>query len=41
MPATGRASGTPASIRDRLVPHTVAMEELPLLSVISLTTRMV
>ena len=41
MPATGRSSGVPASISARLVPQTVAMEELPLLSVISLTTRSV
>ena len=41
MPATGRFSGTPASISARLVPQTVAIEELPLLSVISLTTRIV
>ena len=41
MPATGRASGTPASIRAREVPQTVAIELEPLLSVISDTTRMV
>ncbi len=41
MPATGRSSGAPASMSARLVPQTVAMELLPLLSVISLTTRRV
>ena len=41
MPATGRASGTPASISASDVPHTVAMEDEPLLSVISETTRSV
>ena len=41
MPATGRGKGTPASINDSEVPHTVAIEEEPLDSVISETTRMV
>ena len=41
MPATGRARGTPASIRDRDAPQTVAMDDEPLDSVISETTRMV
>ena len=41
MPATGRFRGTPASIRASEVPHTVAIDELPLLSVISETTRSV
>ena len=41
MPATGRFSFTPASISARLLPQTVAMLELPLLSVISETTRIV
>ena len=39
-PATGAFSGTPASISDRLVPHTLAMELEPLDSRISDTTRM-
>jgi hypothetical protein len=38
-PATGALIGTPASIRDRLVPQTLAMELEPLDSVISETTR--
>ena len=37
----GRFSGTPASISARRVPQTVAMEDEPLLSVISETTRSV
>ena len=41
MPATCALIGTPASISARLVPHTEAMEELPLDSVISDTTRRV
>src|SRR6185437_10776809 len=41
MPATGRAIGTPASISARLVPQTVAIEDEPLDSVISETTRIV
>ena len=39
MPATGAAIGTPASISDMLVPHTLAIELEPLDSVISDTTR--
>ncbi len=38
-PATAPLTGTPASIRDRLVPQTLAMELEPLDSVISETTR--
>ena len=41
MPDTGRLIGTPASISDSEVPHTVAIDDEPLLSVISLTTRSV
>ena len=41
MPATGRDSGTPASISDSELPQTVAMEEEPFDSVISDTTRIV
>ena len=41
MPATGRFKGTPASISDSDVPHTVAIEDEPFDSVISDTTRMV
>ena len=41
MPATGRVSGTPASISASEDPQTVAIEDEPLLSVISLTTRSV
>ena len=41
MPATGRFSGTPASISASDVPQTVAMEEEPFDSVISDTTRIV
>ena len=41
MPAHRRFSGTPASISASEVPQTVAIEEEPLLSVISDTTRMV
>ena len=41
MPATGRFSGTPASISASEVPHTVAIDEEPLDSVISDTTRTV
>jgi len=41
MPATGRASGTPASIIDIDEPQTVAIEDEPLDSVTSETTRMV
>ncbi len=39
-PATGALTGTPASISDRLVPQTDAMELEPFDSVISETTRM-
>ena len=39
MPATCALSGTPASISARLAPQTDAMDELPLDSVISETTR--
>ena len=41
MPATGRFSGTPASISASEVPQTVAIEDEPLDSVISETTRIV
>ena len=41
MPATGALTGTPASISARLPPHTVAIEELPLDSSTSDTTRIV
>ena len=41
MPATGRRSGTPASISDSEAPQTVAIEDEPLDSVISDTTRIV
>ncbi len=41
MPATGAASGTPPSISARHPPHTVAMDDEPLDSVISETTRRV
>ena len=41
MPATGAFSGTPASISASEAPHTVAIDEEPLLSVISETTRIV
>ena len=41
MPATGRLIGTPASMSDRLDPHTDAMEDEPLDSRMSETTRMV
>ena len=39
IPATGAATGTPASISERLVPHTEAIELEPFDSVISDTTR--
>ena len=39
MPATGAFSGTPASIMASEEPHTEAIEEEPLDSVISETTR--
>ena len=41
MPATGRPIGTPASISANEVPQTVAIDDEPLDSVISETTRMV
>ena len=41
MPATGALIFTPASIIDRMAPQTVAMDEEPLDSRMSLTTRMV
>jgi len=41
MPAIGRVIGTPASISASEVPHTVAIEEDPLDSVISETMRSV
>ena len=41
MPATGRFSGTPASISDSEAPHTVAIDDEPFDSVISETTRIV
>ncbi len=41
MPATGRVSGTPASISDRLEPQIEAIELEPLDSRMSDTTRIV
>ena len=41
MPATGAVIGTPASISAMDAPHTVAMDDEPLDSRISETTRMV
>jgi hypothetical protein len=41
MPATGRASGTPASISASELPQTVAIELEPFDSVISETSRIV
>ena len=41
MPATGRLSGTPASISARLPPQTVAIDDEPLVSVMSDRTRIV
>ncbi len=41
MPATGRCSGTPASISASEVPQTVAIEDEPLDSVTSETARIV
>ena len=41
MPETGRTSGTPASISASEAPQTEAMEDEPLDSVISDTTRIV
>ncbi len=40
-PATGALMGTPASISDRVLPQTLAMEVLPLLDSTSETRRMV
>ena len=41
IPATGFFIGTPASIKDNVEPQTVAIEEDPLDSIISDTTRIV
>lgn len=41
MPAVGRFSGTPASISASEAPHTEAIDDEPLDSVISDTTRRV
>ena len=41
IPATGRRSGTPASISARLAPQTVAIDDEPFDSVMSDRTRMV
>ena len=41
MPATWVLIGTPASIKERLPPHTVAIDELPFDSRMSETMRMV
>ena len=41
MPATGVLIGTPPSIKDRMPPHTDAIEELPFDSRISDTIRIV
>jgi hypothetical protein len=41
MPAAGRCSGTPACSIAIVPPHTVAIDELPLLSVISDSMRIV
>ena len=41
MPAIGRVRGTPASIIESDVPQTVAIDDEPLDSVISETTRSV
>ena len=40
-PATGALMGMPASMRERQPPHTAAMEEEPLDSTVSETTRTV
>ena len=40
-PATGAAIGTPASMRERQPPQTAAMDEEPLDSSVSATTRTV
>ena len=41
MPATGRLIGTPASISERLEPHTDAIDDEPFDSKMSDTTRIV
>jgi hypothetical protein len=41
MPAVGRFSGTPASIKASEAPHTDAIDDEPFDSVISETRRMV
>src|SRR5919112_6288114 len=41
MPATGRLIGTPASISERLEPHTDAIDDEPFDSKMSETTRIV
>ena len=41
MPATGRVMGTPASMSDSELPHTDAIEDEPLDSKMSETTRTV
>ena len=41
IPETGRLIGTPASISARQPPHTVAIDEEPLLSVMSERIRIV
>ena len=41
MPATGDFSGTAASISESEAPHTVAIDDEPLDSVMSETTRIV
>ena len=41
MPPTGRLIGTPAAISARIEPQVLAIEDEALLSVVSLTTRMV
>ncbi len=41
MPATGALIGTPASISDSVEPHTLAIEDEPLDSRMSETTRIV
>ena len=41
IPATGALIGTPASISDRVEPHTLAIEDEPLDSRMSDTTRIV
>ena len=41
MPATGRLICTPASMSDKVLPQTLAIEDEPLLSRISETMRIV